>query len=273
MVRKDLESHPFTCPLEPVPYPFRGLGCKTTVCRKDLDKHIETSTPQHMTVLAESYTALQAQHTVQHTALQAEHARSENKLKAIESVLSGHQRAQIYTILMESSLSIGKSLALAIPDKPGHHHIILSQESPKPHHKFKLEWEPASVSPIPFARLRKIAALKFQFHLITEAAYPKMTTETEFDISFNSHHAVQVCCGKLQAETQEEDNYQQLIKTFTLQFLLPRHKQMTIKFSPHNSRYCSCQCHPLTTCYYCEKKYRTGSRHFFPQRQNHHEYL
>ena len=58
LVRKDLESHPSSCPLEPVPCPFRGLGCKTTVCRKDLDKHIETSTLQHMTVLAESYTAL-----------------------------------------------------------------------------------------------------------------------------------------------------------------------------------------------------------------------
>ena len=87
LVRKDLEFHCSTCPLEPVPCPFRGLGCKTMVCRKDLDKHIQTSTPQHMTVLAESYTALQA-----------EHARSENKLKAIESVLSEYQRAQIYTL-------------------------------------------------------------------------------------------------------------------------------------------------------------------------------
>ena len=52
LVRKDLESHRSTCPLEPVPCPFRGMGCKTTVHRKDLDKHIETSTPQHMTVLA-----------------------------------------------------------------------------------------------------------------------------------------------------------------------------------------------------------------------------
>ena len=152
LVRKDLESHPSTCPLEPVPCPFRGLGCKTTVNRKDLDKYIETSTPQHITVLAESHTALQAQHTAlqaehtalqaERTALQAEHAISENKLKAIESVLSDYQRDQIYTILTDSStLSIGKSLALAIPNNPGHHHIILSQESPKPDHKFKLEWE------------------------------------------------------------------------------------------------------------------------------------
>ena len=61
LIRKDLESHCSTCPLEPVPCSFRGLGCKTTVCRKDLDKHIETSTPQHMTMLAESHMVIQAQ--------------------------------------------------------------------------------------------------------------------------------------------------------------------------------------------------------------------
>ena len=104
--------------------------------RKNLDKHMETSTPQHMTMLAhaESHVMLQAEHT----ALQAEHAALQNKLKAMESVLSDH-----HTTLMNScTLTTGKSLKVAVSDKPGNHHIILSQELPKPDHKFKLEWEP-----------------------------------------------------------------------------------------------------------------------------------
>ena len=232
LICKDLESHHSTCPLELVPCPFRGLGCKITVCRKDLDKHIETSTLQHMTALAESYTALQAEHT----ALQAEHARSENKLKAIESVLSYYQRTQIYTILTDSStLSIGESLALAISDKPGNHHIILSQELPKPDHKFKLEWEPYAL------RGGKLASIKIKLYSISEAAYSKMSGETDFDISFNS----QICCGKANGEKPQEHKspHVHLISTFTLR--VPLHdKRVTIEFSPHNHLDCFCHCHP-----------------------------
>ena len=231
LVRKDLESHPSTCPLEPVPCPFRGLGCKTTACRKDLDKHIETSTPQHMTVLAESHMALQAQHT----ALQAEHARSENKLKAIgsvlSSVLSDNQRAQMYTILTDSStLTIGKSLTVAVSDKPGNHHIILSQELPRPDYKFKLEWEP-------YASCGERASVKIKLYSISEAAYPKMSAETEFNISFNSY-TIQICCGKANGEKLQEHKspHVHLISVFKLH--MPLHdKRVTIKFSPH--RFCS----------------------------------
>ena len=237
LVRKDLESHRSTCPLEPVPCPFRGLGCKTTVCRKDLDKHIETSTPQHMTVLAESYTALQAEHTAQHRALQAEHARSENKLKAIESVLSDYQRAQIYVMLTDSStLSIGKSLALAISDKPGNHHIILSQELPKPDHKFKLEWAA-------YASREEKASINIKLYSISEAAYPKMSAETKFDISFNSHIVIRICCGIANGEKPQEHKspHVRLISAFKLH--MPLHdKRVTIKFSPHNRLDCFCYC-------------------------------
>ena len=225
LVRKDLEYHPSTCPLEPVPCPFR-VGCKTMVCRKDLDKHIETSTPQHITVLAESYTALQA-----------EHARSENKLKAIESVLSDYQRAQIYTILTDSStLTTGKYLALAISDKPGNHHIILSQELPKPDHKFKLEWEP-------YASRGEKASIKIKLYSISEANYPKMSYETEFDISFNSH-IIGICCGKANGVKPQEHKspHVHLIRAFELHMQL-QDKRVIIKFSPHNHLHCFCPCH------------------------------
>ena len=67
--------------------------------------------------------------------LQAEQTALQNKFKAIESVLSDYQRAQIYTMLM--ALTTGKSLTVALSDKPGNLHIILSQELPKSDHKFK----------------------------------------------------------------------------------------------------------------------------------------
>ena len=125
--------------------------------------------------------ALQAEHT----ALQARHAELQNKLKVIESVLSHHQRAQIYTILTGSTLTTGKSLMVAVSDKPENHHIILSQELPKPDHKFKLEWEPC-------ASRGERASIKIKLYSISEAAYPKMPAETKFDIPFNSH-----ICGKM----------------------------------------------------------------------------
>ena len=226
LTRKDLKPHCSTCPLVPIPCPFRGLGCKTMVCRKDLDKHIETSTPQHMTVLAES-----------HMTLQAEHAALQNKLKAIESVLSGYQRAQIYTILTDSStLSIGKFLALAIPGKPGYHHIILSQESPKPDYKFKLEWEL-------YLRWEKRVSIKFKLYSISEAAYPKLSAETKFNISFNGH-IIRICCGKANGEKPQEHKspHVHLISAFELH--VPHDKRVTIKFSPHNSLDCFRHCHP-----------------------------
>ena len=228
-VRKDLESHRSTCPLEPVPCPFRGLGCKTMVCRKDLDKHIETSTPQHMTVLAESYTALQSEHA----ALQAEHTRLKDKLKAFESVLSDHQRALIHTIL---TLTTGKSLSVALSDKPGNLHIILSQELPKPDYKFKLEWEP-------YVSRGKKASINIKLYSISEAAYPKMSAETKFDISFNSH-IIRICCGKVNGEKPQEykSSHVHLISTFELH--MPHDKRVTIEFRPHNRLECICPCHP-----------------------------
>ena len=268
LIRKDLESHRSTCPLEPVLCPFSECGCKTKVCRKDLDKHIETSTLQHMTVLAESHRALQ------------------NKLMAVASVLSDHQIAQIYTTLKDcSTLTPGRPLTFGMSDKPGNHHIILSQEPPKPDHKFKLEWEPvsdespASDASLPsirhhvvhhVVRRKKSVLINFKLHFISEA---KMTAETEFDISFNGSYIVKVCCGKLQGEPPQKDDSPQPMKTFALQIspVQDKNSQVTIKFNPHNSRNCTCPCHPqppplhscpscgsqciktgvITTCQYC----------------------
>ena len=233
LIRKELESHRSTCPLEPVPCPFRGLGCKITVCRKNLDKHIETSTPQHMAVLAESHMTFQAEHA----ALQAEHAALQKKLKVIESVLSDYQRAQIYTILTDSStLTTGKSLTVAVSYKPGNHHIILSQELPKPDYKFKLEWEA-------YASRGEMASTKFKLYSISEAAYPKMSAETKFDIFFNSH-IIRICCGKANGGKPQEYKSPQvhLISAFEL-YVPPHDKRVTIEYSPHKVLQCICPCH------------------------------
>ena len=248
LVRKDLEYHPSTCPLEPIPCPFRGLGCKTTVCRKDLDKHIETSTPQHITVLAESHTALQAQHTAlqaehtalqaEHTALQAEHARWENKIKAIESVLRDDQKAQILTDSSWITLTTGKSQTVVVTYEPGNHHIILSQEFPEIDHKFKLEWELCTF----VHGLGILGEKDFKLYSISEAAYPKMSAETKFDISLNSH-IIRICCGKVIGEKPQEHKspHVHLISAFNLQ--IPHDQRVTIKFSPHKSLECICSCH------------------------------
>ena len=253
LIRKDLESHHSTCPLELVPCPLRGLGCMTKVCRKDLDKHTETSTLQHMTKLAKSHTTLQAEHKALQTgqralqtehrslqagyrALQAEHAALQNKLMAVTTLLSDKQIAKIHAILTESStLTIGRSLTLAVSDTPGYHYIILSQIFPKPDHKFKLfEWKFVFILSQPNTLS---SSLRIKLHFISEAAYPKMTAETSFNISFNSH-TIQVCCGKPQGEMQQEDNLSTLINTFHLKL---QEESLMIKFSPHNPCH---NCHP-----------------------------
>ena len=242
LVHEDLWSHHSTCPLELVPCLFSGLGCKTTVYRKDMDNHIETSTPQHMTMLVKSHTTLQAEHRAlqtEHRALQTEHAELQtghtalqNKLMAVTTLLSDKQIAKVHTILSESStVTIGRSITLAVSDKPGYHYIILSQIFPKPDHKFKLEWGPSQ------GHVLLGPAIRFKLHFISEAAYPKMTTAASFDISFNSpdisfnssfnSHTVQVTPHR----KMQEDNSSTLISTFDLHL---QGKPLMIKFSPHN---------------------------------------
>ena len=71
-------AHRDTCPLEPVLCPFHQLGCKAEVCRKDLAKHVDTSSLQHMTVLAKSHMALSEQHAVleeEHDEMKADYAK------------------------------------------------------------------------------------------------------------------------------------------------------------------------------------------------------
>ncbi len=70
VVRQDLEAHRDTCPLQPVLCTFHELGCKTKLCRRDLEKHVATSLVQHMSLLAKSHMILQAEHAT----LNADHA-------------------------------------------------------------------------------------------------------------------------------------------------------------------------------------------------------
>ena len=253
LTRKELESHRSTCPLEPVPCPFRGLGCKTKVCRKDLDKHIETSTPQHMAMLAESHTVLQAEHTALqagyaaiqagHAKLQVEHAELQNELDATKSLLSHEQIMQIRNFLRKRfTLNLYNPVKLTISDR-GRQHITLCQDPLKPDYNFRLVWEPASS---PGKAQAREADIKFQLYLTNgypqKAAEPKFDADTKFDTYFNSHR-VQVCCGKPQEIMSQEDNSLQLITTFNLQFPLLQRREVDISYDIHNRYNCTCPCH------------------------------
>ena len=230
LIRQDLESHCSTCPLEPVLCPFSGLGCKTKVCRQDLDKHIETSTLQHMTVLAESHTALQM------------------KVQAIASVLkdassihdSSYQIAHIYTILTDTStLKIGDTINLALFESPGHHYIIVSQEQIS--HKFKLEWALTRQWQA-HVQLQTITCKLYSIH---EAGYPVMTGETKFDFSLDNNQStvtIPVCLEKLQKEKPQKEfgGTPQLIEASDLNFLHQLQKHVTITIKPHNPYDCVC---------------------------------
>lgn len=81
VLQKNVESHRDSCPLEPIPCPFSSLGCKSVICRRDMQQHVEGNMLQHMTELTSSHCALQAQHAAlqeEHAALRAEKHSSQN---------------------------------------------------------------------------------------------------------------------------------------------------------------------------------------------------
>ena len=173
VLRKYLEAHQDTCPLERVLCPFHQLGCEAEVCRKDLAKHVDTSALQHMTVLAKSHMALSEQHAVleaEHAILKEEHvklamkhseleknctARKElysAKVKSVAPIIQSlapspenRHLAQIYTILADPSyVKMGDAVDLVLSDsnkKSGSHHFIYTHHEPQSELKFRLEWE------------------------------------------------------------------------------------------------------------------------------------
>ena len=239
LIRKDLESHRSTCPLEPVLCPFSGLGCKTKVCRKDLDKHIESSTLQHMTVLAESHTALQMK--VQAIA---------SVLKNASSMNSSQQIAHIYTILTDTStLKIGDTIQLALSESPGHHYIIVSQEPQKQiSHKFKLEWEARAPTRQQQVYMQPPRTITFKLYSIHEAGYSAITAETKFDFLLDRNYTMPVCLEK-QKPQEEFGVTPQLIKTIDLD--CPHQQPTTITINPHKPcRVCS----PTHFCICCGRQ-------------------
>ena len=46
--RRDMKVHHDICPLEPLDCPFKDAGCTDKIQRKDMEKHIESSTQQHL---------------------------------------------------------------------------------------------------------------------------------------------------------------------------------------------------------------------------------
>ena len=95
VLRKDVESHPDTCPLELVECTFNGLGCDVEVPRKDLDEHVQSCMPQHMKAVVKSLVTLQAKHEglqESHEELQGSYTDSckqlETKLKVVATILT-----------------------------------------------------------------------------------------------------------------------------------------------------------------------------------------
>ena len=46
--RRDMEEHRDICPLEPLDCPFKDVGCTDKIQRKDMEKHIESNTQEHL---------------------------------------------------------------------------------------------------------------------------------------------------------------------------------------------------------------------------------
>lgn len=85
--RKNMDNHRKKCPLEPVECQFAKAGCKQKLLSRDLERHMQRSTQEHLLFLNDSFTKLSAQLTNQHeasTVLQRKHdelQRSHTELK------------------------------------------------------------------------------------------------------------------------------------------------------------------------------------------------
>ena len=56
--RKDVDSHRKTCPLEPLDCPFKTVGCKDEISRKDMEHHTQKSVQSHLLLVVQSHQEL-----------------------------------------------------------------------------------------------------------------------------------------------------------------------------------------------------------------------
>ena len=53
-----MKGHCDICPLEPLDCPFKDAGCTDKIQRKDMEKHIESSTHHHLMMVFKSHQEL-----------------------------------------------------------------------------------------------------------------------------------------------------------------------------------------------------------------------
>ena len=53
--RKDMKTHHWICPLEPIDCPFKDAGCTNKIRHRDMENHIESSTQKHLLMVFKSY--------------------------------------------------------------------------------------------------------------------------------------------------------------------------------------------------------------------------
>ena len=56
--RCDIRSHRDECPLEPLPCPFKNVGCSPEIPRHDMDNHCQTNMQTHLLMMAKSHDEL-----------------------------------------------------------------------------------------------------------------------------------------------------------------------------------------------------------------------
>ena len=69
-----MEGHRSQCPQEPVECPFAEAGCKKSLKRIDLDKHVASSLQEHLSLVMKDYQATKRElHEVKGTLFTAVH--------------------------------------------------------------------------------------------------------------------------------------------------------------------------------------------------------
>ena len=60
--RKDMAVHQGICPLEPLDCPFKSVGCKITIRRKEMHNHTQTNMEAHLLLVVRSHQELARKH-------------------------------------------------------------------------------------------------------------------------------------------------------------------------------------------------------------------
>ncbi len=147
-IRKDILAHQGVCPLQPLPCIFKDMGCHNTICRKDMDDHLQSAVAAHLTQLLASHSSLLKEHSTlrndhslleekywklskEHNSLQVKneelrqaHQSTENKMHSVGRVVESMSPQnpaislalqQLNTMLLDTSKQeIGGSLSLVL---------------------------------------------------------------------------------------------------------------------------------------------------------------